>query len=111
MSVTSTIGTRGKDDGWRTSHFPWIPASAPGRSASEVLAMKEGILISMLGAIALTLAACAGAGAICAGSGGTYSGGTCTRWSPSQEAAQKWCETHGGSYLTGPNVCAFGEGQ
>ncbi len=23
MSVTSTIGTRGKDDGWRTSHFPW----------------------------------------------------------------------------------------
>ena len=22
MSVTSTIGTRGKDDGWRTSHFP-----------------------------------------------------------------------------------------
>ncbi len=23
MSVTSTVGTRGKDDGCRTSHFPW----------------------------------------------------------------------------------------
>ena len=23
MSVTSTIGTRGKDDACRTSHFPW----------------------------------------------------------------------------------------
>ena len=23
MSVTSTIGTRSKDDGCRTSHFPW----------------------------------------------------------------------------------------
>src|SRR5256884_7147850 len=91
--------------------FLGIPASARGGSASEVWAMKEGILISMLGAIALTLSACASAGTICEGSGGTYSGATCTRSTPGQEAAQRWCETHGGTYLTGPNVCAFGEGQ
>src|SRR5713101_1902482 len=70
-------------------------ASALGLSVSEVWAMREGILISMLGAITLTLSACASTGAICERSGGTYSGGTCTRWSPGQEAAQKWCETHG----------------
>jgi len=23
MSVTSAIGTRSDDDGWRTSHYPW----------------------------------------------------------------------------------------
>lgn len=23
MSVTSTVGTRGEDDGWRTSRFLW----------------------------------------------------------------------------------------
>ena len=69
------------------------------------------ILTSVLGAMVFAVCACASAGAICEGSGGTYSGGTCTRWSPGQEAAQKWCETHGGTYLTGPNVCAFGEGQ
>ena len=31
MSVTSTIGTRGKDDGWRTSHFPWDTRIGAGR--------------------------------------------------------------------------------
>ena len=31
MSVTSTVGTRGKDDGWRTSHFPWDTHIGAGR--------------------------------------------------------------------------------
>ena len=74
-------------------------------------AMREVKGISILGAIMLALSACASTGAICEGSGGTYTGGTCIRSSPGQEAAQKWCETHGGVYLTGPNICAFGEGQ
>jgi hypothetical protein len=69
------------------------------------------LLTAMLGAIMLALAACASTGAICEASGGTYAGGACTRSSPGQEAAEKSCETRGGAYLRGQNVCAFGEGQ
>jgi len=31
MSVPSTIGTRGMDDGWCTSHFPWDTRIGAGR--------------------------------------------------------------------------------
>jgi hypothetical protein len=47
---------------------------------------------------------------LCAAGGATYAGGTCTRWSPSQQAAQDACETHGGVYLAGQETCEFGEG-
>ena len=66
---------------------------------------------TMLVAVILALSACASTGAICEASGGTYVSGTCTRSGPGQEAAKEWCQSHGGAYLTGPNVCAFGEGQ
>ena len=121
MSATSTIQTRSGDHGWRESHF--LSDTSIGTGSTRIPrfeAMREAkgrkfwlirLVTTALGAMMLTLSACASTGAICEESGGTYSGGTCTRWSPGQEAAQKWCETHGGSYLAGPNVCAFGEGQ
>ena len=61
--------------------------------------------------LALALSACAGAGEICEASGGTFTAGTCTLSSPERSATKEWCETHGAVYLTGANVCAFGEGQ
>jgi len=61
--------------------------------------------------LAPSLSACTGAGAICEASGGTYTEGACILSSPDRLSTKEWCETHGAVYLTGPNVCAFGEGQ
>jgi len=60
----------------------------------------------------LPLVACSSAQSdrICAAAGGHYTNGTCERSSPEQDAAQEWCETHGGVYLNGQDNCAFGEG-
>ena len=82
-------------------------SSGPGCSARLVTAVLAGI--------ALSLAGCAGSGwlsgtAICEAAGGTYTGGTCSRWGPAQQAAQDWCETSGGVYLAGQEQCAFGMG-
>jgi len=59
----------------------------------------------------LLLSGCSGAEAVCQASGGTYTGGTCILSSPERLAVKEWCETHGAVYLSGSNVCAFGEGQ
>jgi hypothetical protein len=48
--------------------------------------------------------------AMCEGAGGTYAGGTCSRWSPGQQAAQDACEGNGGVYLRGGDTCEFGMG-
>jgi hypothetical protein len=48
--------------------------------------------------------------ALCEGAGGTWAGGTCTRWSPAQQAALEGCEANGGVYLRGDDTCHFGEG-
>ncbi len=63
----------------------------------------------------LLLAGCAGRAwlsgtALCEAPGGTYTGGTCSRWGPAQQAAQEMCETSGGVYLVGTEACAFGMG-
>jgi hypothetical protein len=77
-----------------------------------VTASSEGLaLTATIVALALALSACAGAGAICETSGGTFTAGTCTLSSPERLATKEWCETHGAVYLTGANICAFGEGQ
>jgi len=83
----------------------------PTKEAKARKVWPARFVTTMLGAVLLALSACAGTGAICEASGGTYVSGTCTRSSPDQEAARAWCETHGGAFLKGPNVCAFGEGQ
>jgi hypothetical protein len=49
--------------------------------------------------------------ATCEGSGGRYVEGTCILSSPDRLAVKLWCETHGAVYLSGSNVCAWGEGQ
>jgi len=47
---------------------------------------------------------------LCEGAGGTYTGGTCVRWSPRQQAAQDGCEASGGVYQGGLDTCEFGMG-
>jgi hypothetical protein len=86
---------------------PKCRSSGPGYSARLVTAVFAGI--------GLSLAGCAGSGwlsgtAICEAAGGTYTGGTCSRWGPAQQAAQEMCETSGGVYLAGQEQCAFGMG-
>jgi len=68
------------------------------------------LLTATIAALALSLSGCAGAGAICQASGGTYSAGTCILSSPDRLALKEWCQTHGGVYLSGADVCEFGEG-
>jgi hypothetical protein len=87
-------------------------AVATRRTIHGVRPTSEGLaLAATIVTLALALSACAGAGAICETSGGTYVAGTCTLSSPERQATKEWCETHGAVYLTGANVCAFGEGQ
>jgi hypothetical protein len=76
------------------------------RTAAQDLALTATLV-----ALVLSPSGCAGAGAICEASGGTFTTGTCTLSSPERQATKEWCETHGAVYLTGANVCAFGEGQ
>jgi hypothetical protein len=69
----------------------------------------------VLAGIVLSLAGCAGSGwlsatALCEAAEGTYTGGTCTRWGPAQQADQEMCERSGGVYLAGQERCAFGMG-
>lgn len=68
----------------------------------------------MLAGIVLSLAGCVGSGlsgtALCEAAGGTYTGATCSRWGPGQQAAKKMCETSGGVYLAGQEQCEFGMG-
>ena len=68
---------------------------------------RRAILLAI--AVVLPVTGCAGA-SICAAAGGTYADGTCTRWSAGQEAAEQWCQRHGGVYLRGQDDCQFGAG-
>jgi hypothetical protein len=75
-----------------------------------MMRLASSTALAITGAL-LSLGGCAqDAAAICSGAGGTYVGGTCSRWSPRQQAAQDACETSGGVYLRGDERCALGEG-
>lgn len=85
---------------------------APRRTIKGVTTASKGLaLTATFVALVLVLSACAGSSGICEASGGTFTAGTCTLSSPERQATKEWCETHGAVYLTGANVCAFGEGQ
>jgi hypothetical protein len=71
--------------------------------------------VLMVGTFAVALmssvAGCAGdVAAICKAAGGTYAGGTCTQWGPSQQAARDGCAASGGVYWVGNNICVLGSG-
>ncbi len=61
-------------------------------------------------AVLLSLAACSSGPAICGAAGGTYEAGACARWSSGQQAAEERCQTRGGVYLRGQDICALGAG-
>ena len=72
-------------------------------------------MTAVLAGTVLLLAGCGGSGrlngtALCEAAGGTYTGGTCSRWGPAQQAAEKMCDASGGVYLAGQEQCAFGMG-
>jgi hypothetical protein len=77
-----------------------------------------GLLVSGAGtstlaiaAVLLSLAGCSfDAAAVCKAAGGTYVGSTCSRWGPRQEALREMCESNGGVFLSGQDLCAYGEG-
>jgi hypothetical protein len=74
---------------------------------------RKTLLMAGLFAVALAggAAGCAlDVTAMCERAGGTYAGGTCTRWSPGQQAAQDACEGNGGVYLRGQDSCELGAG-
>ena len=74
--------------------------------------MNRAICLSL--ATLLTTSSAAGCAvdvaAICKAAGGTYAGGTCTQWGPSQQAARDRCSASGGVYLVGSNTCVLGSG-
>jgi hypothetical protein len=78
---------------------------AVNRSLGAVIALVLG-----LGLAGLTAGCAADLMAACQRAGGTYAGGTCSRWSPGQQAAQEACEHSGGVFLQGEETCEFGEG-
>ena len=92
----------------RTSHG--VIVTSDESDVFMVGAWPTGLVLAAT-IVALSLSACASAGAICEASGGSFTAGTCTLSSPERLATKEWCETHGAVYLTGANVCAFGEGQ
>ena len=81
---------------------------------SSMRRLRLGLLSAVTAMAIVSLSACAGTGevsAICEAAGGDYVGGTCAhRWTEAQLAAKRWCETHGGVYLAGDHVCAYGRG-
>ena len=74
--------------------------------------VKRVLMVATLAVgLASSAAGCAGdVASICKGSGGTYVGGTCTQWGPSQQAARDGCAASGGVYLVGSNTCVLGSG-
>jgi hypothetical protein len=74
--------------------------------------MNRAICLSL--AALLTTSSAAGCAvdvaATCKAAGGTYAGGTCTQWGPSQQAAREGCSASGGVYLGGSNTCVLGSG-
>jgi hypothetical protein len=77
--------------------------------------VPRGVLSAVIVTASLIFSACTGAGrfsatAICERAGGDYVGGTCEhRWTPAERAAQQWCETHGGVFLS-HDRCELGSG-
>ena len=92
------------------------PAVALGRDADAAdLAVARGLMTAVLAGSVLSLAGCAGSGwlsgtALCEAAGGTYTGGTCSRSGPAQQAAQEMCETSGACIWRVTEQCAFGMG-
>ncbi len=81
------------------------------RGGPHAVIRQVGCAALAASAVLLCCAGCAqDAAAICASAGGTYVGGTCSRWTPRRQAAEDFCESQGGVYLTGDERCAFGEG-
>ena len=74
--------------------------------------MNRAICLSL--AALLTTSSAAGCAvdfaATCNASGGTYAGGTCTQWGPSQQAARDSCKATGAVYLVGSDTCVLGSG-
>jgi len=86
--------------------------SANGRSRTKAF---RGVPRALIVTSMLALSACTGGGrfsatAVCERLGGDYVGGTCEHHTtPEELAAQQWCETHGGVYLTDAG-CELGSG-
>jgi hypothetical protein len=86
----------------------------PWRGTSR-MKVFPGLLSTIIVAAALALWGCAATGtfsarAICERAGGDYVGNTCEHHvTPAELAAQQWCETHGGVWVTG-NGCELGSG-
>jgi hypothetical protein len=88
--------------------LPHAPAYVDGGAAALMRAVWP---VPFAIAALLSLAGCsAGVLAICTSAGGTYAAGTCTRWSAGQQAAEQQCESHGGVYLGGQDICVVGAG-
>ena len=74
--------------------------------------MNRAICLS-LAVLLITSSAAGWAGdvaATCRAAGGTYVGGTCTQYGPSQQAARDRCSASGGVYLVGSDACVLGSG-
>src|SRR5262245_6577565 len=72
------------------------------------MALMVGILAVGLAGSA---AGCGGdAARICMATGGSYTGGTCSRSGPDQQAAEKACDARGGVYQGGSGTCELGMG-
>ena len=76
---------------------------------------SSGVTHNLLGvaivAAVVLLSACSGVSpaAFCEAAGGDWVGSTCAhRWTQAELDTKQWCETHGGVYLGGDHVCAFG---
>jgi hypothetical protein len=74
--------------------------------------MNRAICLSLAALlIASSAAGCAvDVAATCRAAGGTYAGGTCTQYGPSQHAARDRCSASGGVYLVGSDACVLGSG-
>jgi len=86
--------------------------SRSGTSRTKVFA---GVLSAVIVTAALGLSACTATGrfsaqAICEKAGGDYVGYTCEHHStPAELAAEEWCQTHGGVWVTNDG-CELGSG-
>ena len=71
----------------------------------------RGVRTIAMAAAALSLAGCGiDAASVCKSAGGTYVGSTCSRSSPREQAVKESCESGGGVFLRGQDLCAYGEG-
>ena len=88
-------------------------SASNGRSSTNALsdAVRMGLLSAVIIMTAvLGLSACTGAKALCERLGGDYVGATCVHHvTPAEQAAEQWCETHGGVWVAADG-CELGSG-